>query len=78
MQQVDDVLLRLELHQCGAVVLAEFGQCRAHVPQHRPVVLARVEPGRAAAEELALGQQLLMDFQPAHESDCFVVNFLMH
>ena len=40
-EEVDDVLLGLELHQRGAVVLAQLRERRAHVAQHLAVVRRR-------------------------------------
>ncbi len=73
-QQVDDVLPGLELHQRRAVVLAELGQRRAHVAQHLAVVRVGVAARRAMAEHLALGEQLLVDFEAGDEAD-FGVEF---
>jgi len=73
-QQVDDLLARLELHQRGAVVLAHLRERRAHVAQDLGVVVvAVVAAGGAAAEQLAHGQQLLVDLQPAAEAQGGVV-----
>jgi hypothetical protein len=36
--------------------------------QHLGMMTVAVEAGRTAAEKLFLGQQLLMDFNAAHES----------
>ena len=67
------MLAGLELHERGAVVDAELGERRPHVAQHRAVVRARVAAGRAVAEELPLGEQLLVNLEPAHEADRGVV-----
>ena len=72
-EEVDDVLAGLELHERGAVVDAELRERRPHVAQHGAVVRARVAAGRAVAEELALGEQLLVDLEPADEADGGVV-----
>jgi hypothetical protein len=66
-------LLGLELHEGRAVVLAELGQGRAHVAEDLGVVLAAVAAGRAAAEELLFGQDLLVDLEARAEPDRFVV-----
>ena len=77
-EEVDDVLLRLELHQRGAVVLAELREGRPHVPEDRPVVGLGVEPRRAAAEELRRGQELLVDLQSADEAHLSVIEGWEH
>ncbi len=70
---VDDLLLGLELHQGRAVVLAQLGQGRPHVAEDLGVVLLAVAAGRAAAEELLLGQELLVDLEAGAEADLGVV-----
>ena len=70
---VDDFLPGLELHQGRAVVFAQLGQGRPHVAQDLGVVGRAVMAGRAAAEELPLGQELLVDFQAGLEADGGVV-----
>jgi len=70
---VDDLLFRFELHQSGAVILAELGQRRPHVAENLGVVGAAVPARRAAAEELLFGQQLLVDFQAGLEPDGGIV-----
>ncbi len=68
-QQVDDVLAGLELHQGGAVVLAHLRQGGPHVAQHLGLVLGLVVlAGRTAAEQLAPGQELLVHLQAHHEA----------
>ena len=70
---VDDLLLGLELHEGGAVVLAELGEGRPHVAEDLGVVLVAVAAGRAAAEELLLGQELLVDLEAGAEADLGVI-----
>ena len=67
---VDHDLARLELHQRRAVVLAELGKGRPHVADDLGVVIGVVvvAAGRAMAEKLFFGLQLLMHFQAALES----------
>ena len=74
MQQVDDVLPGLELHQRGAVVLAELREGGPHVAQHLAVVRGGVVARRAAAEHLRFGEQLLVDLEAADKADLFVVD----
>jgi len=62
-EQIDDVLSGLELHQCRTVVLAELGECRPHVAEDGPVVGFGVEARGAMAEHLLLGEQLLMHLE---------------
>ena len=73
LQQIDDLLACLELHQGGAVVLAHLRQGRAHMTQDLRVVLLGIAACRAAAEEFAVGQQLLVDLQPHFQADFGVV-----
>ncbi len=70
---VDDLLLGLELHEGRAVVLAELGQGRPHVAEDLGVVLVAVAAGRAAAEELLFGQELLVDLEAGAEADLGVI-----
>jgi hypothetical protein len=42
--------------------------------EDRPVVVLRVEPGRALAEHLFVGEQLLVDFEADSEPDLVVIN----
>ncbi len=58
----------LELHQGGAVVLAQLAQGGPHVAQHLRLHLVVVLAGGAAAEQLAPGQELLVDLQAHHEA----------
>jgi hypothetical protein len=77
-EQVDDVLLCLELHQRGAVVLAEFRQRRPHVPQYRTIMARGIDPGGAVAEEFSLGVELLVDFESDPQSNILVVKRIGH
>jgi hypothetical protein len=70
---VDDLLLGLELHQRGAVVLAQLRERRPHVPQDLGVVLVAVETGGTPAEYLLVGEQLLVDLQTGAQADFRVV-----
>ena len=73
-QEIGDVLFGLEFHQGGAVVFAHFGQGGAHVAQDfRVVMVLVVLPGRTAAEELAVRQQLLVHLEAASETQLGVV-----
>ena len=60
---VDDVLLRLELHQRRAIVLTQLTERRAHVANELGIelVASLVSARWAAAEQLLLCAQLLMD-----------------
>ena len=49
-QEIDDLLLRLELHQRGAVVLAQFAERRPHVAQHLAVVASRCRGRRGSGK----------------------------
>ena len=77
-QEVDDLLLRLELHERRAVVLAELGERGPHVAEHLAVVVFGVEAGGAAAEQLVRGQELLVHLEAGYEADRFVVERLDH
>jgi hypothetical protein len=77
-QEVDDLLLRLELHQRRAVVLSQLRQRGPHVAQHFAVVVFGVEAARAAAEELVRGEELLMHFEAGDEPDGLVIQALDH
>ena len=77
-QEIDDLLLGLELHQRGAVVLAQFAERGPHVAQHFAVVGLGVEAGGAAAEELMFGEELLMHFQSGDQADGLIVEPLDH
>jgi hypothetical protein len=59
-QEVDDLLLGLELHERGAVILPELGESGPHVPEHLAVMGGCVDARRAAAEELLPGEELLV------------------
>ena len=61
-EEIDDLLLGLELHQRGAVVLAQFAERGPHVAEHFTVVALGIEAGGAAAKELVFGEELLMHF----------------
>ena len=78
MQQIDDVLPGLELHQGGAVVLAQLGEGGAHVPQHGSVVGLGEEPRRTLAEHLLLGQQLLVYLEADPQAHLRVVDRFVH
>ena len=67
---VDHDLAGLELHQRRAVVFAELGKGRPHVADDLGVVIGVVvvAAGRAVAEKLFVGLQLLVHFQAALES----------
>jgi len=67
------VLPGLELHERGAVVDAELRERGTHVAQHHAVVGAGVPAGGAVAEELPLGEELLVHLQPGNEPDRGVV-----
>ena len=77
-QQVDDVLFGLELHQRRAVVFPQFGERRTHVAQHDAVVRFRVKAGRAVTEHLPFGHQLLMHLEPCNEAHFRIIDFLIH
>ena len=77
-EQIDDVLPGLELHQSRPVVLAQFGQGRSHVTKNSAVVGLGVEPCRAAAEHLLLGQELLMHLESDSQADLTVVDGSVH
>jgi hypothetical protein len=62
LQAVHDLLLRLELHERGAVVLTQLAQGGAHVAQHLGVVAGDAPARGAAAEQLGGGAELLVDF----------------
>jgi len=66
---VDDLLFGLELHQGGAIVLAELREGRPHVAEDLRVIVIAVAARRAAAKELFGGEKLLMDFQPGFKAD---------
>ena len=72
-QPVDDLLAGLELHQGGAVVLAQLTQRGAHMTQDLGVHARGADASGAAAEELALRLELLVDLQPAQEAQGVVV-----
>jgi hypothetical protein len=72
-QEVDDVLAGFELHERGAVVDTELGESGTHVPEHDPVVGPGVAARRAVAEELPLGEELLVDLETGDEPDRGVV-----
>ena len=76
-EEVDDVLAGLELHQCSAVVLAELRQGRSHVTEDRTVVDPGIESCRALAEHLFLGQQLLVNLEADPEPNLVVVDRLV-
>jgi hypothetical protein len=73
-EEVDDVLLGFELHECGAVVLAKLRKRGSHVPQDEPVMSLRVSTCRAAAEHLYGREQLLVDLQPRDQPDLRIIN----
>ena len=75
-EQVDDLLARLELHERGAVVLAELAQRGTHVAQHFGVGVVGVVTRRAPAEEFGRRVELLVDLEPTHESELVVVGFV--
>ena len=77
-QEVDDLLLRLELHQSRAVVLAQLREGRTHVSQHFAVVRLGVEPRGTATEQLLPGQELLVHLQPRDQAHRFVVQTIEH
>jgi len=77
-EEIDDLLLGFELHQRGAVVLAEFAEGGAHVAEDFAVVGLGVEAGGAAAEELVFGEELLMHFQSGDQADGLIVELLDH
>ncbi len=70
---VDDLLLGLELHERGAVVLAELGERGPHVPEDLRVVFRAVAAGRAPAEQLTVGEDLLVHLKARFEPDRLVV-----
>ena len=72
-EAVVDVVAGFLFHQGGAVVFAQFGEGWAHVPQDFGVVFVVVVPGGAAAEELGVGQELLMHLQAAFEPEGGIV-----
>ena len=65
---VDDLLLGLGFHQSRAVIFTHFRQGRAHVAQRFRLVFFGILPRRAAAEKFLLGLNLVVNFQPALES----------
>ena len=76
MEEIDDVLACFELHQCRAVVLAEFRQGRPHVTEDRTVVIVGVESGRALAKHLFVGEQLLVNLEADLQSDLGVIQIM--
>jgi hypothetical protein len=73
MYLIDNFFLRLEFHQCGAVILAQFGQGGAHMAEDFRVERIAVQTGRTAAEEFFGSENLLMDFESGFEADRGVV-----
>ncbi len=73
LQPVHDLFLGLELHERGAVVLAQLAQGGAHVAQHLRVVHLHPATGRAATEQLGGGAELLVDLKARHEAHRIVV-----
>ncbi len=72
---VNDLFVGLEFHEGGAVVLAELGEGRAHMAQHLRVVSLVVLAGRAAAEQLLTGVELLVDLEAGLEPQPGIVFF---
>ena len=70
---IDNLLAGLELHERGAVVDPELGEGGTHVPQDGAVVGAGVAAGWAMAEELSLGEELLVHLESAEEPEFPVV-----
>lgn len=70
---VNDLLPRFELHQCGAVVLSQFREGRAHVSEDLGVEFFAIAAGGASAEELFFGEELLMDLKAGLETESGVV-----
>jgi hypothetical protein len=73
MDAVVNVLPRLLLHEGGAVVLAHLRERRPHVTEDLRIEVTAVLPGRAPAEELGAGLELLVDFEARLEADGGVV-----
>ena len=67
---VGDVLFGLEFHQGRTVVFSKFAEGGAHMTQDLSVVVVEtlVYSRRAAAEQLLVGQQLLMNLKTAFEA----------
>ena len=74
-EEIHDVLARLEFHQGGSVIFSELGQSGPHMAQNRTVVVVRVEPRRALAKHFLVGEKLLMDLEADLQPDLGVIDF---
>ena len=77
-EEIDDLLLRFEFHQRGAVVFAQFAERGPHVAEHFAVVAFGIEAGGAAAKELVFGEELLVHFESGHQADGWIIELLDH
>jgi len=77
-EEIDDVLLRLELHQGRTVVLPQLGERGTHMPQHDAVVELCVESRGTPAEHLLFGEELLVNLQPDSQPYLLVIDRPFH
>ena len=74
MEEIHDVLARLELHEGRAVVLPELGEGGTHVAQDGTVVGLGVESRGALAKHLSLREELLVHFEADAKADLLIVD----